>query len=420
MALAGGHVGGTRTAWQSSRKSRAARVAKTWHELWRVGRECKIGFVGVESSPVETPSPPAGLRYVCGSFSAHTASATNDLHPALHVRRCVARNRDHHGARRKNWLLPRSVCIRHHCSATQFEWRMEHHQPFHHCVCFVSVFDGPGERSRRAVKGFLPAPTGLGRQRVVASTLLGGSAWQVNSPPRWACRPPWRSSTSRGVELLHLSTMGVTRGFPLRLLHFLIGAQGGPRFLGVESVATKVVRSGGPAVVAGCARTTTHEARWLTQWTTPSRNCPRPLPQWSWTTHSSRQSVKEPPGRSSLNQESTCSQSTGLGGLFQEAGDHYQRREGSYRCGKEVHADAHRTCTRNLCDDYACGGDRTGAKFIAERAKLCRGEMSFSKRLRQAGTRIACLVNTAAVPSPICGSDDGHAASAAQRSVADR
>ena len=41
-----------------------------WHELWRVGGECQIGFVGVEDAPV-VPSPsPDDLRDVCGSFSA--------------------------------------------------------------------------------------------------------------------------------------------------------------------------------------------------------------------------------------------------------------------------------------------------------------------------------------------------------------
>ena len=42
------------------------------------------------------------------------------------------------------------------------------------------------------------------------------------------------------------------RGFPLRLLRSLIGVCGG-----VENVATKVVRSGGSAVVAGCTHATT-------------------------------------------------------------------------------------------------------------------------------------------------------------------
>ena len=46
-------------------------------------------------------------------------------------------------------------------------------------------------------------------------------------------------------------------GFPLRLLRFLIGLYGGPMLLLVENVATKVVRSGGSAVVAGCVLATT-------------------------------------------------------------------------------------------------------------------------------------------------------------------
>ena len=46
-------------------------------------------------------------------------------------------------------------------------------------------------------------------------------------------------------------------GFPRRFLRFLIGVYGGARFLLVESVATKVVRSGFSAVVTGCAHATT-------------------------------------------------------------------------------------------------------------------------------------------------------------------
>ena len=43
--------------------------------------------------------------------------------------------------------------------------------------------------------------------------------------------------------------MGVKHGFPLRLLRFLIGVCGGCWFLRVENVVTKVVSSGGSAVV---------------------------------------------------------------------------------------------------------------------------------------------------------------------------
>ena len=50
----------------------------------------------------------------------------------------------------------------------------------------------------------------------------------------------------------------------------------------------------------------------------------------------------------------------------------------------KMHADALRTCTRNLGFDYACGGTRTGAKIMALREKRVRVKMTFLKRLRQA------------------------------------
>ena len=61
-------------------------VAGEWHDLWKVGRAYQIDFGGVNSAPV-VPSPsPDGLRDVCRSFSAHTATGSDNLHPALHVK----------------------------------------------------------------------------------------------------------------------------------------------------------------------------------------------------------------------------------------------------------------------------------------------------------------------------------------------
>ena len=57
------------------------------------------------------------------------------------------------------------------------------------------------------------------------------------------------------------------------------------------------------------------------------------------------------------------------------------------------------------CSRRACGGKRTGAKVMAIRAKRFRVKMTFLKRLRQAGAKVARLVKTAAVASLICGSD---------------
>ena len=62
----------------------ADRVAEEWHPLWQVCRAYQIDFGGVKSAPV-VPSPsPHDLHDVCRSFSAHTATGSDNLHPALH------------------------------------------------------------------------------------------------------------------------------------------------------------------------------------------------------------------------------------------------------------------------------------------------------------------------------------------------
>ena len=64
-------------------------VAEEWHDLWKVGRACETDFGGVNSGPV-VPSPsPDDLRDVCGSFSAHTATGSNNSHPALRLKRAA-------------------------------------------------------------------------------------------------------------------------------------------------------------------------------------------------------------------------------------------------------------------------------------------------------------------------------------------
>ena len=61
-------------------------VAKESHEL-RAGRECRIGFVDAESAPV-VPSPSlVDQRDVCGSFTVHTSTGADNLHPAWHLTR---------------------------------------------------------------------------------------------------------------------------------------------------------------------------------------------------------------------------------------------------------------------------------------------------------------------------------------------
>ena len=61
-------------------------VAKEWHDPWKVGRACQIDFGGANSAPgVPTPTPD-DLRDVCGSFSAHTATGSDNLHRSLHLK----------------------------------------------------------------------------------------------------------------------------------------------------------------------------------------------------------------------------------------------------------------------------------------------------------------------------------------------
>ena len=85
-------------------------------------------------------------------------------------------------------------------------------------------------------------------------------------------------------------------GFPLRLLRLLIGVH---RLLLVENVATKVVRSGGSAVVAGCVHATTLMKLALVDSVDHTLKKLLSL-QWWWRTRSSRRSARATKCRNSF------------------------------------------------------------------------------------------------------------------------
>ena len=202
-------------------------------------------------------------------------------------------------------------------------------------------------------------------------------------------------------------------GFQLRLLRFLIGVYGGPRLLLVESVATQVVHSGGSAVVAGCAHATTlmklalvdsvdHTLKRL-----PSLFAAVVVDDKQFQAVGESHQVSQQLQRAIHLFTEHAEEVAGL--VVSSKKLEIITNEEMIRTdvrNNKVHADALRTCTRNLGVDYACGGKRTGAKVMAMRAKWFRVKMTFLKKLlRQAGARVARLVKTAALPSLICGSD---------------
>lgn len=82
-----------------------------------------------------------------------------------------------------------------------------------------------------------------------------GQAWRAGP------RTTWRRSVagdSTMVEMTATSTSSNLSNSHI-LWRFLIGLHGGPRLLMVETASTKMVRSGGTAVVAGCAHARSHE-----------------------------------------------------------------------------------------------------------------------------------------------------------------
>ena len=68
----------------------------------------------------------------------------------------------------------------------------------------------------------------------------------------------------------------------------------------------------------------------------------------------------------------------------------------------KLHADVLHTCTKNLT--WPAAGSARAPRIMAMRAKRLRVKMTFLRRLRQAGARVARLVKTAAVSTLICGS----------------
>ena len=115
-------------------------------------------------------------------------------------------------------------------------------------VFFVSYSDGLAEQSRRVRNGALPGCAGVGRQR-----MCQGATWRLGMslPHRWVFRPLRRSSTlSRHSSTNIFPSCGGWLAVPPPA--FPDWCVGRARILLVESVAKKVVRWRGSAVVAGC------------------------------------------------------------------------------------------------------------------------------------------------------------------------
>ena len=123
-----------------------------------------------------------------------------------------------------------------------------------------STSDGLAEQLRQAGSEIPPGPTGSGRLRTPANSRPGGPAWQEFATSvgfSAASSLIDRAKAFEHIQFSYLWRMEVKHGFPLRFLRFLIGLYGVPALLLVENVSTKVVRSGGSAVVAGCVHATT-------------------------------------------------------------------------------------------------------------------------------------------------------------------
>ena len=360
-------------------------VAKEWHDLWKVSTECQIDSGGVNNaSVVPSPSPerPAWRLWFVQRAHCHWFRKLAPI-PAPETRLwwCAASNCDDHDTRHKK-LATALQCLQRlsHGAVTQCDGRMETYRALHKCAM------GHIELGVRA----LPSPTGLGRQRTLASTRPGGSALQVGSPLLWDSSPPRRSLTS--------PRRSSTSSFP---------ACAGWEWSTISRCATSgswLVCTAGPGSTwwrawrpRCCAREALRSWRvanvrprwwswpWLTRSTTPSRNCPRSLPLWSWTTRSSRRSARATKCRNSFSTQFTCSWST-------------RRRpralwflprswRSSPTMGGFALTCATTKCTRTLSARAQGIWDSTApvagsARVVAMRAKRFRVKMTFLKRLR--------------------------------------
>ena len=153
-------------------------------------------------------------------------------------------------------------------------------------------------------------------------------------------------------------------------------------------MATKMVRSGGSAVVAGCVHATTPVKLALVDSVDQAfKKLPIALRRSDGGRHAvpgSREGSTK--CRNSFSVRFACSRRmrrrSRTSWVSSKKLEIITNDERLY--ATTVQADALRTRARNLEQDNSCGGKRTGAKVMATRAKPFRGKITFLKRPRQA------------------------------------
>ena len=160
------------------------------------------------------------------------------------------------------------------------------------------------------------------------------------------------------------------RGFPLCLLRFVIGVHGGPRFLLVDDVATKVERSGGSEVVAGCAQATTLVKLVLVD--SVDHTLKKLLALFAAVGVDDMQVLggrQKPPSVATASARNSLvhgARGGGRGpcGFLQEAGDHHQRQEDSHRRAQQQGA-------RGRSPHAAKDPEATGPQWRCGRTSRC-------------------------------------------------
>ena len=341
---------------------------------------CQFDFGGVNNAPA-APSPSLGdLRGVCGSFSSHTTTGSDNLNPALHLKHVCDDALD------ANAMImtltayigycPAVFCHDYQGSVAQSDGRMET------IGLFTSVLRAFLRCTRRGVtlswgRGFAwPYWFGQIRAYPVSPPVEDGSEGRFSAtPPALPDRCVWLAQVPAGGKR---------------------GDEGGAfgRWQGV------------------CMQPRSCSWSWSNRSTTPSRNCPRSSLQWSWTIRSSRLSSRATRCRCSFSEPSTCSRRTLRRSQAQWFPSRLWKSSPTTRgfattCAAARCTRALRTRRRNLRVDYACGGNHGDASDVEASAA---GGSHGGEACQDCRRPLPCLRLRR----------DGHAACAAQRSADDR
>ena len=294
-------------------------------------------------------------------------------------------------------LLPCVVCNDHHGIAAQSDGRMETRWALHKCTAVYLRW------TRRAVTSgwdrgvSRPYRFGQTAHTCQHATRRPSMAGEFSTSVGFSAASPLIgfAEAFEHIQFHCLWRMEEKHRFPLLLLRFLIGVYGGPRLFLVENVTAKVVRSGGSAVVAGCVHATTLMELALVDKVDHTLKKLPSLRRSGGGRHAIPGGRKEP---RSTRRRSRALRFPPRSWRLSPTTEGFALTWATTKCMRMLSVRARGTWQSTA---LAAGS----ARVMAMRAKRFAVKMTFLKRLRQAGAKVARLVKAATVSSLICGSD---------------